>query len=105
MRTKQAAAKRFKVTANGKVKAGQANKRHNMRKRSLRQISNQRGTDVLPDVEAIRAKRYLPYANRNCAAKKCSLNQHQDAEVSLSDVGAISKIYSRAKRIFRQISN
>lgn len=63
MKTKQAAAKRFKVTATGKVKAGQANKRHNMRKRSSRQIRDQRGTDVLPDMEATRAKRYLPYAN------------------------------------------
>ncbi len=61
MKTKSAAKKRFKITATGKVKASQANKRHNMRKRSLRQIRNQRGTTVLPDMEAKRAMQYFPY--------------------------------------------
>ncbi len=62
MKTKSSVKKRFKVTANGLVKAGQANKRHNMRKRSRRQIRNQRGTDVLPPMEAKRALQYLPYS-------------------------------------------
>jgi large subunit ribosomal protein L35 len=61
MKTKSSAKKRFKVTATGKVKAAQANKQHNMRKRSTRQIRNQRGTGVLPDMEAKRAKQFLPY--------------------------------------------
>lgn len=63
MKTKSSVKKRFKITATGKVKAGQANKRHNMRKRSSRQLRNQRGTDVLPDMEAKRAKQYMPYGD------------------------------------------
>jgi large subunit ribosomal protein L35 len=61
MKTKSSAKKRFKVTATGKVKAAQANKQHNMRKRSNRQLRNQRGTEVLPPMEAKRAKQFLPY--------------------------------------------
>ena len=61
MKTKSSAKKRFKVTATGKVKAGQANKQHNMRKRSNRQLRNQRGTGVLPPMEATRAKQFMPY--------------------------------------------
>ncbi len=62
MKTKSSAKKRFKLTASGKFKAPQANKQHNMRKRSKRQIRNQRGTDVLPKVEARRIPAYMPYA-------------------------------------------
>lgn len=61
MKTKSSVKKRFKLTASGKVKAGQANKRHNMRKRSARQIREQRGTAVLPDVETKRIKQFIPY--------------------------------------------
>ena len=62
MKTKSSAKKRFKITAGGKVKAPLANKQHNMRKRSKRQIRNQRGMDVLPKVEARRVPSYMPYA-------------------------------------------
>lgn len=61
LKTKSAVKKRFKITATGKVLASQANKRHNMRKRSKRQLRNQRGTTVLPDMEAKRVKQYTPY--------------------------------------------
>lgn len=62
MKTKSSAKKRFKFTASGLVKSGQANKRHNMRKRSKRQIRNQRGTTVLPPMECKRvANFYMPY--------------------------------------------
>ena len=62
LKTKSSAKKRFKFTASGLVKAGQANKRHNMRKRSKRQIRSQRGTAVLPHMEAKRvADHYMPY--------------------------------------------
>ena len=47
MKTKSGAKKRFKLTASGKVKAGQAGKRHGMIKRSNKQIRNLRGTDTL----------------------------------------------------------
>jgi large subunit ribosomal protein L35 len=53
---------RFKVTGTGKVLASQANKRHNMRKRSLRQLRNQQGTVTLNEVETKRALSYMPYS-------------------------------------------
>jgi large subunit ribosomal protein L35 len=62
MKTKSSAKKRFKFTASGKVIATQANKQHNMRKRSKRQIRNQRGTTILPKMEAKRIPQYMPYA-------------------------------------------
>jgi large subunit ribosomal protein L35 len=62
MKTKSSAKKRFKMTATGKVKSPQANKQHNMRKRSKRQLRNQRGTTILPAVEAKRVHSYMPYA-------------------------------------------
>ena len=63
MKTKASAKKRFKVTANGKVKAQQAGKRHGMIKRSNDFIRDARGTTVLaePDAKKIRSH-YLPYS-------------------------------------------
>jgi len=46
-KVKSSVKKRFSLTANGLVRATQANKRHNMRKRSARQIREQRGTTIL----------------------------------------------------------
>jgi len=43
MKTKSGAKKRFKVTAKGKIKAGQAGKRHGMIKRSNKFIRDARG--------------------------------------------------------------
>jgi|GEM_PF-2014 len=61
MKTKSGAKKRFKLTASGKVKAGQAGKRHGMIKRTNDQIRKLRGTTVLAkqDAKVIR-KKYLP---------------------------------------------
>ncbi len=61
MKTKSGAKKRFKMTATGKVKAGQAGKRHGMIKRTNKQIRNQRGTEVLADCDAKIVKKYMPY--------------------------------------------
>ena len=61
LKTKSSVKKRFKFTASGSVIATQANKQHNMRKRSKRQIRNQRGTTILPKVEARRIPQYMPY--------------------------------------------
>jgi large subunit ribosomal protein L35 len=61
MKTKSGAKKRFKITASGKVKAGQAGKRHGMVKRSQRFIRNARGTTVLCDADAkVIIKQFLP---------------------------------------------
>ncbi len=47
MKTKSSAKKRFRLTASGKVKMGQAGKRHGMRKRSNKFIRNARGTAIM----------------------------------------------------------
>ena len=60
MKTKSGAKKRFKLTASGKVRAGQAGKRHGMIKRSNKQIRNQRGTAVLSDPDARIVRKFLP---------------------------------------------
>ena len=62
MKSKSGAKKRFRVTANGKIKAGQAGKRHGMIKRSNEQIRLLRGTRVVSSSETQRIKRWLPYA-------------------------------------------
>jgi len=62
MKTKSSAKKRFKVTASGLVKAGQAGKRHGMIKRSNKFIRNARGTTVMSEPDAKIVKSYMPYA-------------------------------------------
>lgn len=52
MKTKSGAKKRFKLTASGKVKAGQAGKRHGMIKRTPKQIRNKRGQVTLSPQDA-----------------------------------------------------
>ena len=60
MKTKSGAKKRFKLTATGKVKAGQAGKRHGMIKRTNKQIRNKRGMTTLTAQDARIVKKYLP---------------------------------------------
>jgi len=61
MKTKSGAKKRFKLTKSGKVKAGQAGKRHGMIKRTNDQIRKLRGTTVLKDCDAKRIKKnFMP---------------------------------------------
>ena len=62
MKTKAAAKKRFSMTASGKVKAGQAGKRHGMIKRTTKFIRDARGTTILSDADAKIVKKYMPYA-------------------------------------------
>ncbi len=61
MKTKSSAKKRFKVTATGKVLAGQAGKRHGMIKRTKKFIRDARGTTVLSEQDARIIKSYMPY--------------------------------------------
>ena len=61
MKTKSGAKKRFKLTASGKVKAGQAGKRHGMIKRTSKFIRNQRGATHLAPQDAKIVKQFLPY--------------------------------------------
>ena len=62
MKTKGSVKKRFKVTANGLVKAGPAGKRHGMIKRSTKFIRQARGTMVLADADAKIVKHFMPYS-------------------------------------------
>ena len=62
MKTKSSCKKRFKVTSSGRVKSGQAGKRHGMIKRSTKFIRTARGTTVMstPDEKII--KSMMPYS-------------------------------------------
>ena len=64
MKTKSGAKKRFKITASGKVKVGQAGKRHGMIKRSQKFIRNARGMTVLSAQDAKIVKQFLPYGTK-----------------------------------------
>ncbi|PHS22695.1 MAG: 50S ribosomal protein L35 [Robiginitomaculum sp.] len=61
MKTKSGVKKRFKLTASGKVKSGQAGKQHGMIKRTPKQIRNKRGTAVLCAADAKVIKKFMPY--------------------------------------------
>jgi large subunit ribosomal protein L35 len=62
MKTKSSAKKRFKVTASGRVVAGQAGKRHGMIKRTTKFIRKARGTTTLCKADENIVKKYMPYA-------------------------------------------
>ena len=61
MKTKSGAKKRFKLTAKGKVKHGQAGKRHHLIRHTNAQIRDLRGMDTLSSSETRRVKRWMPY--------------------------------------------
>ncbi len=64
MKTKSSVKKRFSLTAKGKVKAGQAGKRHGMVKRSKQALRNLRGTTTLADADAKIVKGFMPYGKK-----------------------------------------
>jgi large subunit ribosomal protein L35 len=59
LKTKSGAKKRFKLTGTGRVKAGQAGKRHGMIKRTAKFVRNARGTTTLSDADAKIVKQFL----------------------------------------------
>ena len=61
MKTKSSVKKRFKMTASGKLKVGQAGKRHGMIKRSNKFIRDARGTMVLSEADTKIVKKFIPY--------------------------------------------
>lgn len=61
MKTKSSAKKRFKVTASGLIKAGQAGKRHGMIKRTTKFIRDARGTTTLSAADTKIVLKYMPY--------------------------------------------
>ncbi len=62
MKTKSSCTKRFKMTASGKVKAGQAGIHHGMIKRTNTFIRYARGTTTLSAPDAKIIKSMMPYA-------------------------------------------
>lgn len=62
MKTRKAAAKRYKVTGSGKVVIKKQGLRHILTKKSSKRKMNLRHPGVLSDIEAKRAKEMLPYA-------------------------------------------
>lgn len=65
MKTTKAAAKRFKFTATGKLKHGVAGKRHRLISHNAKYIRQQRGTEVMGDMDSPRViKKFLPYGDK-----------------------------------------
>jgi len=65
LKTKKAAAKRFRFTATGKVRASQANHAHKMTHKSKGGNRRQSGTTILAETEADRMAKWLPYGKYN----------------------------------------
>ncbi|MFA7565690.1 MAG: 50S ribosomal protein L35 [Alkalispirochaeta sp.] len=61
MKTRRAAAKRFKVTKNGKVKYKKQGMRHFLTKKSTKRKRQLRKAGLLSAPEAKRARTLLPY--------------------------------------------
>ena len=62
MKTKSSCKKRFKTTASGRIKAGQAGKQHGMIKRTNKFLRNARGTTTLSAPDEKIVKSMMPYA-------------------------------------------
>ncbi len=62
LKTNKAAAKRFKVTATGKIKFPRANKQHILGEKSPKRKRKLRKLGVLNKTETRRIKEMLPYA-------------------------------------------
>ncbi len=63
MKTHSGSKKRFTLTGTGKVRSGQAGKRHGMIKRTNKTLRNQRGTTILFHTDGENIKKFfLPNA-------------------------------------------
>jgi large subunit ribosomal protein L35 len=61
LKTKSGVKKRFKITANGKVKHGVAGKRHRLISHNAKYIRQNRGTSVLSEADNATVKKWAPY--------------------------------------------
>lgn len=61
LKTKRAAAKRFKVTGTGKLKRGKAYKRHILTKKSAKTKRNLRKATLVDESNVKTMKKVLPY--------------------------------------------
>lgn len=62
MKTKKAAAKRFKVTGTGKLKRNKANKRHILTKKTTKRKRNLRKATLVDDTNVKTMKKIMPYS-------------------------------------------
>jgi large subunit ribosomal protein L35 len=62
LKTKRAAAKRYRVTGKGRIKIGHKGKRHIFTNKSRKRKRNLRGTLLLGPSDEPMAKTLLPYA-------------------------------------------
>ena len=62
MKTKRAAAKRYRVTGSGRVKVGRKGKRHILTGKSRKRKRDLRGSQLLGPRDEPMAKSLLPYA-------------------------------------------
>ena len=61
LKTKSGVKKRFKMTANGKIKHGVAGKRHRLISHNAKYIRQNRGTEVLSKCDEKAVKQWAPY--------------------------------------------
>lgn len=61
LKTKSGVKKRFKITANGKIKHGAVGKRHRLISHNSKYIRQHRGTDVISDADTKTIKKWAPY--------------------------------------------
>ncbi|MBX7246329.1 MAG: 50S ribosomal protein L35 [Candidatus Sumerlaeaceae bacterium] len=61
IKTNSGAAKRFKITANGKVKRGSANRRHILNSKTTKRKRHLRGASFVSKPEAAQVKKLLGY--------------------------------------------
>ncbi|RYF05349.1 MAG: 50S ribosomal protein L35 [Deltaproteobacteria bacterium] len=61
MKTKRAAAKRYRVTGKGRIKTGRKGKRHIFTNKSRKRKRNLRGSMLLGPSDEAMAKSLLPY--------------------------------------------
>ncbi|MFV0519916.1 MAG: 50S ribosomal protein L35 [Lachnospirales bacterium] len=62
MKTKKAAAKRFKVTGTGKIKYPKANKQHILTKKTAKRKRHLRKAGIVSDANFKQVKKLLPYS-------------------------------------------
>lgn len=62
MKTKRAAAKRFKVTGTGKLKRNKANKSHILTKKTTKRKRNLRKATLVDDTNVKTMKKIMPYS-------------------------------------------
>lgn len=62
LKTNRGAAKRFRVSASGRVKRGQSHKRHILTKKSSKRKRHLRAASAVHETDVGRFKQLLPYA-------------------------------------------